>query len=152
MKITEFDLFKMSQLKYRTSRCEFGGKWNPQALILEFTGRYGIGSEGNGDADFIAVIRNACLAVINSKAVVFDFRNMEYEWGNRLFDILRCPRPNSEADDFLPTAMVISDKCRQGFATCVPLVPPMFETLEEALAFVERPARKYVDELMADVE
>jgi hypothetical protein len=52
----------------------------------------------------------------------------------------------------ITVAMVISDKCRKGFSTCDGMVPPMFDTIEEALAFVEPYARGYLDKLMADTE
>jgi hypothetical protein len=152
MMIREIKLSELSRLTYRTFVCEFGGKWHPKALILEFSGEYGSGSAGNDDADIIAVIRSGAIEYVDPKAVVFDFRNMRYEWGNRIWNVLRCRRHDSDYDDYLPTAMVVSELCRPGFSTCAGFVPPMFDQLEEALAFVETPVRKYVDELMADVE
>ncbi len=150
VKISEFRLFEISKLKHRAFVAEFGGKWNPAALILEFCGTYGHGSIGNDDADFIHMIRSGATAILNVEAVVYDFRNMDYEWGNRIWNVLPCPR--GEGEEAMPTAMVISDRCRKGFSTCAGMVPPMFETLDEALVFVEPIARAYVNELLSDVE
>ena len=148
LKISEFQIASLSKLEYRTYIAEFGGKWSPSALILEFKGIYGNGSMGNGDADFINMVRAGLTTILNVEAVIYDFRNMEYEWGNRIWNVLACPR--EDGDDAITTAMVISDKCREGFSTCVGMVPPMFDTIEEALAFVEPYARGYLDKLMAE--
>jgi len=150
LKISEFKIANLSKLEYRTYVAEFGGKRSPCALIIEFNGIYGNGSMGNGDADFINMVRAGLTTILNVEAVIYDFRNMEYEWGNRIWNVLACPR--EDGDDAITTAMVISDKCRKGFSTCVGMVPPMFDTIEEALAFVEPHARGYLDKLMADVE
>ena len=116
MKISEFKFDALSQLKYLIFVCEFGGKWNPSALVLEFSGKYGLGSEGNTDADYIDAIKAAALAILNVEAVVFDFRNMSYEWGNRIWNVLQVNRPDDESGG-LPVAMVISDKCCKGFSS-----------------------------------
>ena len=150
MNISEFQVYKLSNLEYRVYVAEFDGRWTPSALILEFNGIYGNGSEGNGDADFINMVRAGLTTILDVEAVVYDFRNMEYEWGNRIWNVLACPRGDDE--DPIITAMVISDKCRKGFSTCRGMVPPMFDTIEAALSFVEPLARDYLNELMADVE
>ena len=150
MEFHEFDLNALSALSYRIRTCEFGGKWNPVAVILEFSGVYGWGSKGNRDADFIAAIKAAALEVLHPQAVVFDLRKMRYEWGNRIWNVLPCCGPEKGAA--LPVALVISDECRKGFASCPGMVPPMFESLEEALRFVEGPARESVEELMQGID
>ena len=150
MKIHDLDPSSLSSLSYRIRICSYGGKWNPAALLLEFSGSYGHGSGGYDDADFIAASKAAALEILDVHAVVFDFGGMSYEWGNRLWNAVRCYRPQCE--DMFPTAMVVSEKCRPGFSTCAGMVPPMFDSLEEALRFLEGPVRAAVDELMSDGE
>jgi hypothetical protein len=150
MEIHEFRLSELSPLSHRTFVCEFGGKWNPCALILEFSGSYRWGSKGNADANYISAIKAAALAVLHVHAVVFDFRNMAYEWGNRIWNVLASSRSGGRA--YLPAAIVISDRCRKGFSTCSGMVPPMFDSLEDALRFVEGQAREHLAWLMRDVE
>ena len=140
----------MSKLKFSTYIAQFDAKWNPRALILEFSGTYGSGSAGNDDADFIEMIRVAALTVLHVHAIVYDFRNMDYEWGNRIWSVLRCLRGDDEGQ--MPCSMVISDRCWKGFSTCTGMVPPMFDTLEEALACVEADACAYVQAQMTDME
>jgi hypothetical protein len=150
MEFRDFDLSTLSALSYRIRTCGFGGKWNPTALILEFSGTYGWGSQGNSDADFIAAIKAVALEVLRVHAVVFDFREMCYEWGNRIWNVLPCRQPDGGGP--LPVAIAISDKCRKGFSSCAGMVPPMFETLEGALQFVEGPACDSVNERMRGVD
>lgn len=119
-------------------------------MILEFSGVYGWGSEGNRDADFIAAMKAAALEVLSAEAVVFDLRKFRYEWGNRIWNVLACHRP--DGGDALPAVLVISDECRKGFVSCAGMVPPMFVSLEEALRFVEGFARASVEELMRGAE
>src|SRR5262245_47287587 len=89
MTITDVDLTKLSSLTYRIRVCELEGRWYPSALISEFSGRYRWGSEGNGDATFIGAIKAAASSFLRADAVVFDFREMSYEWGNGIWNVLR---------------------------------------------------------------
>ena len=149
MELRDFDIHALSSLKYRIRTCDFGGRWNPTALLLEFSGTYGWGSRGNADADFIAAIKAAALEILHVQAVVFDFRQMSYKWGNRIWNVLPCREPDG---DPLPTAIVVSDRCKKGFSSCADMVPPMYDSLEEALRFIEVLARSAIDELMRDAE
>ena len=151
MEIREFRLDELSDLQSRTYVCEFAGRWNPTALILEFSGQYGWAPEGNPAADFIAAIRGATLAICDVDAIVYDFREMAYECGNRSW--IDLPHTLQDTLDYqLPTAMVISDKCRKGFAGCISPLPRAFESLKEALAFVEQPARDHMSDRLGDLE
>jgi len=151
MQIREIKLADLSKLQSRVFRCEFGGTHEPEALIFEFSGKYGIGSEGNRDADYMEAIKVAYLSICNVDAVVFDLRQLEYEWGNRIWNVLgwcdesETDNADGEPQKVFPTAIVISDLCRKGFSTCKGMVPPQFDDLDEALRFVEAPARAYLD-------
>ncbi len=150
MQIREMKLADLSKLQSRVYRCDFGGTHNPKALIFEFSGKYGIGSEGNRDADYMEAITSAWLSICNTNAVVFDLRQMEYEWGNSIWNVLRCEvsetdHADGEPPKVFPIAIVVSDLCRNGFSTCQGMVPPMFDDLDDALRFVEAPARTYLE-------
>jgi hypothetical protein len=154
MSIHEVNLCDLSSLRSRTYICEFGGEHNPEALIFEFSGRYGIGSGGNDAAAYMGAVKSAWLAVRHVHALVFDLRQLEYEWGNAIWSVFRWGYDDSSLQlqedgpkAVFPTALVISDLCRKGFSTCRGMVPPMFDDLEQALKFVEVPARKYLTDL-----
>lgn len=152
MQIRELKLAELSKLQSHVYQCQFGGKPEPKALIFEFSGKYGIGSEGNRDADYMEAIASSWLTICNTNAVVFDLRNLEYEFGDRIWHVLRLEsvarvthRRAGTPEKVFPIAMVISDLCRSGFSTCKGMVPPAFDNLEEALSYVEAPARTYLE-------
>jgi hypothetical protein len=57
-------------------------------LTLKFKGVYGIGSQGNEDADYIINCLKDFISNDNSiQGVICDFSEMEYTFGNRLAKI-----------------------------------------------------------------
>jgi hypothetical protein len=159
MTIRELNLSDLSSLRSRTYICEFGGEHNPKALIFEFSGKYGIGSGGNDDAAYMDAVKSAWLAVCHVNALVFDLRQLEYEWGNSIWNVFHwgyddesSQTPEDGPKDVFPAALVVSDLCRKGFSTCQGLVPPMFDDLDRALRFVEVPARKYLTDLFTRLD
>ena len=144
MELVEHRFDELSRLQYRLFTCALGGKHNPTALVLKFSGVYGDGSAGNDDAAFMRVITRAAISAWRNHAVVFDLRELAYEWGNGIWSVFSRLMDPSEGEN-LPCAMVISDRCRGGFSTCARLVPPMFDDLDSAVAFVAEPARVALD-------
>lgn len=158
MKLRELVLSDLSRLRSRCFLCEFAGTHNPKALVLEFAGKYGVGSLGNDDAAYIEATKSAWLSVLRVDAIVFDLRQMEYEWGNSIWNAFRWGtalgksiRHEGKPQPVYPTALVVSELCQPGFSTCEGMVPPMFDDLDAALTFVEAPARKYLEELIAQI-
>jgi hypothetical protein len=151
MKLVEHRFDELSRLQYRVSTCALGGKHNPMALVLKFSGAYGVGSAGNGDADFMRVITCAATSAWHSHAVVFDLRELSYEWGNSIWGVFGRGIQSSGVEG-LPCALVVSDLCRGGFSKCAGLVPAMFDDLESAIAFVAEPARAELDRLFAELD
>ena len=151
MELVEHRFDDLSRLQYRVFTCSLGGKHNCMALVLKFSGVYGIGSAGNGDAEFMQVITCAASAAWRSHAVVFDLRDLAYEWGDAIWRVFgRGIEPSGV--EGLPCALVVSDLCRGGFSTCAGIVPPMFDDLDSAIAFVAEPARAELDQLFADLD
>lgn len=151
MQLIEHRFDDLSRLQYRIFTCELGGKHNPTALVLKFSGVYGVGSAGNGDAAFMRVITRAATSGWRCHAAVFDLRELGYEWGDSIWGVFgRGIEPSGV--ESLPCALVVSDLCRGGFSTCSGLVPPMFDDLESAIAFVGEPARVELDRLFAELD
>src|SRR5262249_39766417 len=116
-----------------------------------FSGVYGEGSAGNGDADFMRVITRAALSAWHSPPVVFDLRELDYQWGDAIWSVFGFGRGvHSSGVENLPRALVVSDLCRGGVSTRRGLVPAMFNDLETALAFVAEPARAELERLFAE--
>jgi hypothetical protein len=151
MELVERRFDELSHLQYRVFTCALGGKHNATALVLKFSGVYGVGSEGNGDAHFMRVITRAALSAWDSHAVVFDLRELSYEWGDSIWGVFgRGIQPS--VVERVPCALVVSDRCRDGFSTCRGLVPPMFDDLESAMTFVGEPARAELERLFEKLD
>src|SRR5476651_2533422 len=54
------------------------------ALIVQCCGTYGVGSPGNGDASFMTAIASAALKAWWPNALIFDMRELDYMWGDRM--------------------------------------------------------------------
>lgn len=148
MQLIEHRFEELSHLQYRVFTCQVGGKHDPTILVLKFSGAYGIGSEGNCDATLMQAITNAALSTWYSHAIVFDLREMRYEWGDAIWRVFG-RGAQSHFVEGLPIALVVSDLCRSGFMSCQVLVPPIFDDLESAIAFVSEPARNKLKQLLA---
>jgi hypothetical protein len=135
MELSERRFEDLSRLQYRIFTCALGGDRNRSALVLNFSGVYGVGSAGNGDAAFMRIITQAALSSWDSDAVVFDLRELAYEWGDAIWGVFSRGVARSRAER-VPCALVVSDLCRGGFSTCRNLIPPMFDDLELAITFV----------------
>jgi hypothetical protein len=151
MDLSEHRFDELSRLQYRIFSCSLGGKHHAKALVLKFSGVFGDGSEGNGDGDFMLAITRAATLVWHSNAVVFDLRELTYEWGDSIWRIFgRGIEPSGT--EGLPCALVISDLCRGGFSTCQSIVPRMFDDLESAIGFVGEQARAKLDRLFDELD
>lgn len=148
MELTEHRFEELSELKYRIFTCKLGGKHNATALVLSFSGVYGVGSEGNGDAAFMQLISQAAASIWRVDAVVFDFQKLSYTFGNSIWSLFGHGTHPPIGDD-APTALVVSDLCRIGFSTGP--VPACFDDLESAIAFVSGPAIAKLDQRLKEL-
>src|SRR5215204_4407819 len=57
-------------------------------LVIEFTGKHGIGSEGNNDSLFMSTIIRAAMNVWYVDGIVLDLSDLIYGWGNSIGDVL----------------------------------------------------------------
>jgi hypothetical protein len=151
LELVELRFEELSRLQYQIHSCALGGKHHARALVVKFSGIYGIGSKGNGDANFMRAIVLAALNVWHSHAIVFDLRDLAYEWGDAIWRVFGRGIDPAGIDEY-PRALVVSDLCRSGFSTCGTIVPPMFDDLESAIKFVAEPACAELDQLFAEVD
>ena len=151
MELVEHRFEELGSLRYLVFTCQLGGKHHATGLILRFSGVFGIGSAGNGNADFMRVITRAALEAWHSHAVVWDLSELAYEWGNGIWTVFGRNAINTGAVP-LPSALVVSDLCRGGFSTCRGMVPPMFDDLESAVASVAGPAVAALDRLFGELD
>lgn len=151
MELTEHRFDDFSDIKYRLFTCDISGKRLATAMVLQFSGTYGHGSLGNGDGHFMRVITLGALSCWNVEAVVFDLRQLHYEWGNTIWGMYGRSIHPAGIDD-LPYATVVSDLCRAGLTSCEGIVGPLFDDLDSAIESVRPRAQEYLDKLWADDE
>ena len=121
-----------------------------KALVAEFRGECGYGSGSNADAAFMAGIVKAAQEAWPASALILDWRQLEYEWGDEIgkpidaFGTCRVDGKNISA----PTAVIISDLNRVGLTSLVKQEMGgntdelLFNSLEEALVAVDKQAHR----------
>ena len=148
MQFVERHFEDLSGIRCRMYTSEFGTEYHPVALILAFSGTYRIGSEGNGDATYMVGIRRAAMAAWHADALVYDLRELRYEWGNAIWALFQGGFGDGDLRG-IPSALVISDLCHDGFSSRCAQVPPKFSDLDLALQHVEKEA---VEKLKGDLQ
>jgi hypothetical protein len=123
--LTEWKLSEISKLQSRTFFCHFpywpsfadqGG--SRDVLVVSFYGEYGDGCDGGEDATFMVAITAGAIAALPRFALILDLREMAYVWGDKLTEVLYSGESRFEAAE-LPTAVVVSDRCRAGMTSLV---------------------------------
>lgn len=84
MELVEHTFDELSALKYRISTTSLPNLPKIDVLIVSFEGEYGYGCKGNGDARYINAIITAAETSWENECFVLDYRNMKYEWGDKL--------------------------------------------------------------------
>lgn len=132
--ITAVALAQLSNIRHSIGLTRDTAKGYP-VLVVTFEGKYGHGSDGNADADYIRGITHGAVAAWSPAAVIFDFRRLVYSWGNRIWAVFTDPIGVSQIDD-LPKALVVSDKCAAAFQSGGNVVPSSFRKFSQALEYV----------------
>lgn len=87
----------------------------PRVLIMHVRGSYRAGSYGNPDADALVLALHGMLRMLSPDALVFDFRELDYAWGNRMAEVLRCD--NEERWLPIVRSYCVSELCRSALAS-----------------------------------
>lgn len=87
-------------------------------LTIKYSGKYGIGSAGNGDAQFMYAKGEYGLNCYEPMGVILDMSELEYEWGD-MIDLVFSVGSNQYVDAKFPTALVIGEKCQEAIGTLV---------------------------------
>lgn len=124
--------FKPSEIEFSAAIYELGEDGDElEALVIKFSGSYGYGSAGYGDAMYMIAIRNYLVNCIFPYAIVFDLRELSYEWGNNIWDLFECDQPY---------ATLMSDRSRSQDSD---VTTGVFESIEPALDYLRPLARGY---------
>lgn len=121
-------------------------------LIADFDGVAGIRSEGNACSFFIYCKLAEYLIYFTPHAIVLDFRDLEYSWGNsimRVFQVTEDVLGYGEPP-YRPIILVVSDKCKAGFASLLRFNPDqlaefVFEDLDKAVEYAQKQGNEWID-------
>ncbi len=140
MKLTEH---KITDISYRVYTGKLDTQTDQSLLVLQFSGSYGYGSAGALDGAFMAAMTQYASEMLDCDAILFDLRDLSYEWGNNIWNAY--PR-------HMPYAVVVSDKCRAGFSAKYRCVGPVyFDEFDVAVTALQTQVSALAAEL-AEVE
>jgi phage major head subunit gpT-like protein len=150
IKLTPRKFEDISAIEYSLYTCPLISWPNMKALVAEFRGECGHGSGSNADAAFMAGIVKAAQEAWPAAALILDWRQLKYEWGDEIvkpIDALGTRRVGDKSIN-APAAVIISDLNRVGLTSLVKQEMGenpdelLFNSLEEALAAVDKQAHR----------
>lgn len=113
-------------------------------LVVKCSGECGYGSGSNDDCTFMAAMTKAGLEAFSPSILIFDFRQLRYEWGDQMLRVLAAG-DGQFIDQPFPTAVVVSDLCREGLSSLVrdemfgeKVEDWLFDSLSDAVQVVDR--------------
>ncbi|KAA3635268.1 MAG: hypothetical protein DWQ02_10125 [Bacteroidetes bacterium] len=115
-----------------------------QILAVSYSGEYGVGCEGNGDARYMYAMGKMGIELFTPDAVIIDFQNLEYLWGDMLGMVFGLGGLNYHPFN-IPRAMVVGEKCKKAIGTLLFGLESnepasnedwIFESMEEAINYV----------------
>lgn len=119
-------------------------------LTIKYSGKYGIGSAGNGDAQYMYAKGEYGLNCYEPMAAILDLSEIEYEWGD-MMDLVFNIGSNQYIDTEFPIALVIGEKCSEAIGTLIHGIDSkksatteewIFDDFELAWKFVEEKIEK----------
>jgi hypothetical protein len=147
--VKEISFRDLSQISYRLLLYEFPKQEDAyrgdQVLSIEFSGKHGVGSDGNGDSLFMESIAKMAVQTWPVEALILDFRKLSYEWGNSIGGVLLAGK--AIMGSRFPTAALVSDLCKDALEGARPFyaVQPesgkktkwLFDDVESALNYIK---------------
>jgi hypothetical protein len=110
MKQQPIDLFTMSNVRFTTTALAEDDN-SCFVVAIQFCGKYGYGSLGNGDGRFMAAVTHAVDVAWRPSGLVLDLRELEYEFGNTILEVILFGQGDG---GWPPTRIVVSEKCESG--------------------------------------
>lgn len=128
---------KYSDIKVKYFLGELDGE---NILIVKFSGIYGLGSAGNGDAQYMYACLNMAKSLYDYRALIIDLTQLDYQWGDMIDQIF--PKTT---DDYDIEVMVIGKKCQKAIHSLIEmdwgndeaLRSRIFDNVADALAFIK---------------
>lgn len=118
-------------------------------LIVKAIGVHRYGSQGSPEANYLKNRAGQGAMLIDPDAVIFDYSELEYEWGNGLdYPIQVIRRIIQDDDRSLPIVLVAGDKSKEGIISYYKNRYTICSSMEEALEIAKQMAKEWLDELL----
>lgn len=121
-----------------------------KVTVIKYSGTFGIGCEGNGDAVYMYAMGIAAVSLHNSAGVIIDWTDLDYQWGDMLEMVLDIGS-RSYIDGEFPRAVVVGPKCKEAVRTLllgleskesIEKLGFVFENLDSAFKYMEDEVNK----------
>lgn len=163
---------RLSELRFddlSSIRCRFfacllpsGPSW--EAIVIAFQGEYGFGCRGADDAAYMKAMIVGADAAWGPDAIILNLRELRYEWGDEMADVLSTAAclPGAgcveEEAEHAPArcAIVASDLNRDGLTSLVDeelFSQPedwLFSSLEDAVAATDRMVADRIEHVVTE--
>lgn len=121
-----------------------------KVLVIAFSGVYGYGSKGNGDATFMSAVCIAAAECWHPNAVILDLRELDYQWGDMLASVFMSAGGENSSGP-IPVVILAGDRSREGLISLVDDLfrePAqwIFDDLDAAGAALEAHLQDFKDE------
>jgi len=124
-------------------------------LTIEFSGDYPEGSQGNKHGEYIAAMGLLGASIFDPWAIILDFRNLNYRWGNTLLKVFQdlsrfMDAENQPGEPEFPVIVVTSEKSRGGILSLLTPNGAMepswhFNNIEAAIKAAFEAAQQWID-------
>lgn len=130
MQFTPFEISKLSEIKAVFAHAEL---LDPRSTVMLATLRgHAFNSHGQSSFRHIIALMAANMVAIEPDAVILDFRELKYEWGDEMAGILfYCSNHPIETGEKIPVAVITSQLNLDGLTSLV--TDEMDERLEDWL-------------------
>ena len=164
MKLIKRRFEELGTVKYTIHTIPLGAKMDgDHILVVGFEGDFGVGCSGNDNGDYMAmIVKSACMSW-PARGVILDFRKLNYVWGDMLDASIFAPYHPTKifvdevsrlaaekkgakySQKKFPTAILVSDKCREGVSSLLGEKPtvPLFDSLDEAFRSIKPDAEAW---------
>ncbi|MFB8372833.1 hypothetical protein [Paenibacillus taichungensis] len=147
----QLKLEELSDLKYEVHIGDSKSVEYCSIMILKFLGEYGYGSAGNSDAIYMCAIGEAVLEAWEPAGLILDFSELEYEWGDRIENVLFIGKDKYRDIPF-PAALIVGEHSKEAIRTLILGVYSdqtiedidwVHQDLNSAWAFIENKLAEY---------
>jgi hypothetical protein len=79
---------ELSQIEYKIFITQSRQVTYADIMVVKFIGKYGVGSAGNSDAQFMVAMLKAAVWAWEPEACIIDLSELHYEWGDMMDAVL----------------------------------------------------------------